>query len=379
MVSRGIVKKQKKGQVGRDRKKAVAVDPRSNRIVVACAFLIVVVILVGLEMVARSPAIAKAITVHSYGFQQFFFEIKWQKFNEFYQRYGKVEFVFFGNSMVNTGIDIDAFDVYLHKVTGEYPRSFNFGLDGLKLDATSDVIRLLVENFSLKVVVIGTELRDFATADEDTETDVFTGTPWLIYRLGGFSPYGWIVDHSAFLQIFLRYRNWAQEDFPAQYALIRHHWLLATETGYKGDSNKVVWSVPQPDFADPVEQARREQYQDFRFSEEKFTMLRELIEFCQEHGLMVILLEMPVTDEFYQYFPNPRGDRDEYLTRVKEVAAEAGALFVDSPALSVITPEGWSNLNHMNYIGANFYGQYLARLFSVDSSVMESIGIEGGP
>jgi hypothetical protein len=341
MAGRGIVKKQGKRQTGRDRNKAVAVDPRSNRIVVACAFLIVVVILAGLEMAARSPAIAKSIIVHSYGFRHFFFEIKWKKFNEFYQRYGKVEFVFFGNSMVNTGIDIDAFDVYLHKVTGEYPRSYNFGLDGLNLTATNDVVRLLVNNFPLKVVVIGTELRDFAVADNDSESGIFIRTPWLNYRLGRFSPYGWIVDHSAFLQIFLRYRNWAQADFTAQYTLIRHHWLQATETGYKGDENMVDWSVPHPNFADPNEQARREQYHSFRFSEEKFTMLRELIQFCQEHDVMVILLEMPVTDEFYQYFPNPEGDRDEYLTRVKEVATEAGALFVDSPALSVITPEGW--------------------------------------
>jgi hypothetical protein len=378
MAGRGAVKhKAGKRRTGKLSVHAAA-NPRSNRLVVILSLVIVIGSLVGLEAFARLPAIQNMVQSRSLGFQHYFFEIKWFNFNKYFQRDNRMDFVFVGNSMVNTGVDIEAFDQAFENETGHLTRSFNFGLDGLNMTATSEVVKLLVDNYPIKVLLLGTELRDFAKTEEGTVSDVFTNTPWLEYRLGYFSPFGWLVDHSAFLQIFLKYRNWAQADYEEQYALIRHFWLQVTEAGYKGDTNFIDWSVPQPNFANPFELARKVLYKSFAFSDAKFEMLRELIEYCQSRGVVVFLLQMPVTKQFYQYFPDPEGDRQEYLARVKKVADETGVLFVESPDLNLITDEGWSNTNHMNVIGAGYYGKYLAHLLAASPNVRNILAIQDG-
>ncbi len=359
---------------------AGAPRPRTNRIVVMIALIIVIGCLVGLELFASSPFVQNFISIRSLGFQHYFFEIKWLTLEKFVQENYGIDVVFLGNSMVNTGVDIDSFNVHFGNITGITPRSFNFGLDGLNLTATSEVVKLLIENYSTNVIVFGTEARDFTRTEDVTYSVLFTRTPWLNYRLGRFSPYGWLVDHSAFLKIFLNFRNWAQDDFQKQFTVIKHHWRVASQTGYVGDKNIMDWTVPQPNFENPVELERKNQYKNFEFDDEKFQLLGDLIRYCTEHGVLVIILEMPITDQFYQYFSEPEVVKQEYEARVQATTENAGGLFITAPSLSVITPGGWANLNHMNIYGANNYSKYLAIVMATNEEIIDALtDVDGTP
>jgi hypothetical protein len=348
--------------------------------VAAFALGIVIACLAGLEAFARLPAIQGYLDFRSFGFQNYPFELKWFKLQTLMQQNGGIDILFVGNSLVNVGIDPETFNHSFESESDVSLRSFNFGLDGLNLTATDEVVRLLVETHHVDVVVFGTEIRDYAFSGDTSYSSEFLRTPWLVYRSGSFSLYGWLVDHSEFLKDYLLFRNWYQADFVKQFKYKKARWEKMTPFGYEVEGNSVNWRIPQPNFWDPIEMQRKQVFRSFQFSEERFQILTDLIQYCTDNGVAIVVLAMPVTDAFYEYFPEPQAIRAEFLERLAETAENSGAIFLAAPASLSDPSLGWANLNHLNSDGAKVFSQYLGEnLADMDEVRNAIIGVGREP
>ncbi|MBE0582280.1 MAG: hypothetical protein IH612_00800, partial [Desulfofustis sp.] len=133
------------------------------------ALVLLLVFLAALEGAARTSFVQNKLEVASLGNYHYQFEIKWFHLQRYVKTNGGVDVIFLGSSLVNSGVQPEAVNQAWTAESGQPPlRIFNFGVEGLTIEPNSVVARLLVETYHPKVIVFGTEIRDYV-ANNGTE------------------------------------------------------------------------------------------------------------------------------------------------------------------------------------------------------------------
>jgi hypothetical protein len=79
-----------------------------------------------------------------------------------------------------------------------------------------------------------------------------------------------------------------------------------------------------------------------------------------EKGNQVIVIEMPVSQEYFDYFENGQEDYERFADQVGATLSSQGTVFLRTVPADLIPSEGWWDRSHMNLIGANIFSQWLA-------------------
>lgn len=156
-----------------------------------------------LEFLSRTPVVDRLFLPESYGSSHPHFETQMKQLKARVAREGQVDCIFIGNSQVLYGIDpVTVEQAYLDE-TGRAIHCQNFGLGGLPPMSAAPLAQVLIKNFHPEIIVFGTGLWDYSSANADSTHASLMSSPWFKYQFDDFTLDGWFYENSnAFRYIF---------------------------------------------------------------------------------------------------------------------------------------------------------------------------------
>ncbi|MGD0879180.1 MAG: hypothetical protein ABSA01_13685 [Anaerolineales bacterium] len=318
-----------------------------------------VVLAVGLELLAHTPWLEKLSPYRSVDNFDYQFEIKWFRLQDYVKSHGGVDIIFLGSSLVNTGVDPNVVTQTYYQQTGIQPRIFNFGVEGMTIAPNSVIARLLVESYHPALLVYVTEMRDFIGGLGLEYETPFLKDPWLQYKSGNFNQFGWMLDHSAALQHYLPFRNWARSDFPQTIAFYIKRYHDTSSSGYEPDEGIGVNINIPPNPNDPAELQNFKDYGNYQIAASRVDDLSNILDFSKNQGTAVWVVEMPVHPTFYVYVGGETVHMQFQETISSVVTTNGGSFLPSEACLGTIPLKGRSNRWHLNYIGAPYFSSCL--------------------
>jgi hypothetical protein len=275
---------------------------------------------------------------------------------------GHVDCIMLGSSMVDSGFDPAAFETGYQGITGQDIQCFNFGIDAATAASTAALTRIIVEDFHPRLLMVGTDARDYAVPSDDPDPVVILHTPWVAYRQGEFSLEGWLLDHS----YLYRYRQHL-----ARLARFQFEGTLWSRTKLNYEilpngftpRSKVSTYINDP--PNPGDDSFEVTYYTRIYS--PYKMLRENLEALEsivaynKSEIQVIVVEMPVADGLYYFFGNRESDYNRFLTQVGQLTSIQHVPFWQTEPLDFIPDNGWMDYSHLNQTGAEVFSTWLGQ------------------
>ena len=322
-------------------------------------------LIVLLELVARTSWAQKTFSYRSVGNNDYQFEIKWFRLQDFEKQNGGVDVIILGSSLVNTGIDPDVMAQTYYGQTGTRIRIFNFGVEGMTVAPNSVNAKILVNKYHPALLIYVTEMRDYIAADGLALQRSFLSDEWVQYQQGIFNPTGWLIDHSMALQDYLPFRNWIRADFSDFIYQYVYRSRDTSASGYEPElaTGKNIDSIPDPN--DPNEAKNFVDNGNYEMDPSRLENLQSILSLRQDQGTSVLVVEMPVHPTYYVYMGGDANHRMFQQTISSLVESKVGS-FIPAEKCNDIPLEGRANRWHLNKKGAPIFstclGQQLASL-----------------
>ena len=314
------------------------------------------------ENIARSESFQAPLTPPKMGSRHYQLGHKLALLNGLTRKLGHVDCIILGSSMVDNGFDPAAFEAGYNELTGRDINCFNFGIDASSATSIAALARIIVEDYHPRLLIVGTDPRDYAVAREDPDPAVVLNTPWVAYRQGDVSLEGWLLDHS----YLYRYRQHL-----GRLARFQFEGTLWSDTkvnnkilpnGFTPRSTVSTYINDPPNPGDDSFEVTyyTRIYSSYQMLHENLESLESILDY-NESGLQVILVEMPVSDGLYYFFGNREADYNRFLTRVGEAASLHQVPFWQTEPLDFIPDHGWVDYTHLNRTGAEIFSTWLGQ------------------
>jgi hypothetical protein len=324
------------------------------------ALFVLVILLAVLEGAARTPWVVRQLGTPSFGSYHYQFEIKWFQLQKYVDKHDGVDILFLGSSLVNSGIEPEAVNQAWMQATGEPAlRIFNFGVEGLTIAPNSVLARILVETYHPRVIIFGTEIRDYAANNGVETAEKFLSDAWIQYRTGKFNLRGWLAEYSAAYRYFLAYRNWMSWDFAENHSNVIKRTNALTDDGYDIENRVAENPYLPPDPSDPEDAEAFAVFAGFEIADSRLNDLNDLLGIMQASDTRVMVVEMPVTPQFFEYFEAGEEAHQEFLTVVSDKVTAAGSIFYPGIPEEQLPENGRSDRVHLSKYGATVFSQYL--------------------
>lgn len=324
--------------------------------------VILVLVLYGVgEWTARSERFQRYLTYPRLGSRHSQLGYKLALLNEVKKK-GPIDCIAIGSSIVDVGFDPDSFQEGYRATTGREIQCFNFGIDASSSISASVLAEILIEDYHPRLLIFGTDARDYAVAPEDRDTAVVLDTPWIKYRQGHFSLEGWLQEHS----YLYRYRQHLSQ-------ILRFHFegtlrsysksrLELRPNGYNPDPRiaKYINAPPAPDDESYEVVYYRKIYSSYHIRDDNLAALETIMKHNRS-DTHVIVVEMPISDGLYYFFGNGETDYLQFIARVNELARHYKIPFWQTEPLNSIPDNGWSDYGHLNVIGAKIFSTWLGQ------------------
>jgi hypothetical protein len=262
-------------------------------------------------------------------------------------RYGGVECVILGSSLVGVGFSAAEFSISYSNAGGAPAlRCVPLGMPGMVAEQAGTVARLLADLYHPRLLIFGTSARDFNDKITDTTFNAandFARAAWVRYRLGeGFSVDAWLVEHS----------------YAYRYALNARQWL----------HNRYYSSRPPqppgPDLTrlpDPVTEANLYAAMDgYEVSARGLAGLADLLA-LREQGLEVVVVEMPLHPTYAAFFDQGEADLARWRQTVQTTTEAAGGIFRSAHLALELPSEGWHDRGHLGNLGRQVFSAWLGQ------------------
>jgi hypothetical protein len=275
------------------------------------------------------------------------------------QKNGSIDCIAVGSSIIDVGFDPAAFHQGYREITGQDIKCFNFGIDAASSISTAALAKILIEDYHPRILIFGTDARDYAVRREDRDTAVVLDTPWVKYRMGEFSPEGWLLDHS----YLYRYRK--QLSRLARLELDGALWSHTKGYELRSDGYNPIRRVstyinnrpnPTDDSFEFLYYNRI--YSSYEMLDENLIALEQIMSY-QRIRTNVIVVEMPVSDGLYYFFGNGAKDYNRFVAEVEKAAGRHQILFWRTEPLDFIPDNGWMDYSHLNTTGAEIFSIWL--------------------
>lgn len=278
------------------------------------------------------------------------------------QQNGPVDCIAVGSSTVDVGFDPDSFQKAYQEVTGRDIRCFNFGIDASSSVSAAVLAGILIEDYHPRLLIFGTDARDYAVLREDRDTAVVLDTPWIKYRQGYFSLEGWLLDHS----YLYRYRQHLSH--LARLKLENTLWSHSEmnfelrSNGFNPIRTVATYINDPPDPEDDSFEVTyyTSIYSSYQMLDDNIAALESILAH-ESLGTEVIVVEMPVTDGLYHFFGKGETDYNRFIARVEALASLQQVPFWRTEPLDSIPDYGWSDYSHLNVTGAEIFSDWLGR------------------
>jgi hypothetical protein len=336
--------------------------PLGKTLILAVVFLLSLII--AGEIVTRSDAFQHQFARPTWGSRHRQFEIQLDRLNYLIDREGSVDCIFLGNSMVMRGIDPIAFADAYHDQTGQDIRCFNFGVDAIPAVGSAALAKILVRDYQPRLLIYGTDARDYVIEPIDKDAAVFLETPWIQHRLGEFSLAGWLYDVSSLLRYRVALSRLSRFDYGRSLRSQSDN-TYSSRYGFDGDP-KVGEFVSLP--PNQNNELGHVQYyyrilSDYEVLPENLRALEEIAALA-DHNTEVLILEMPVPAAYFYFFDDGVKDYQIFIDHVKNVADEHDLPFWITTAENIIPTDGWVDYSHLNSNGARIFSEWLGKQFA---------------
>jgi hypothetical protein len=273
---------------------------------------------------------------------------------------GAPDCIFFGSSLVRTGINTDLFEEAFRNASGEVIHCYNAGMDGSSLSSTLPIALLFAQKYQPTYIILGVQRNSFSVLQptpfsSSNAEDRLDQNSWIQYQLGAFNIEGWVIDNSALYRtltdIMLR---WFPMDTPVvasqtssvstrirpEVPRITNIQGYSPLPGYRDTSPMV-----QPDFTpansalvvDPKDLAALDTF-----------MLR-----ANNDEFKLILVEMPVhstTDVLNQF-----------MRQIEALARQNGIPFLSTDRLTPLPATAYADQIHLHISGSFMFSEWLGR------------------
>lgn len=333
---------------------------RPSGVTPALALLFLVVLLAAGELLARLEPFQSHMAAPRLGSPHRQFEIQMHRLETLYQREGRVDCIFLGNSMVWRGFDPHAFALAYQAQRGQALRCFNFGVDAMPAAGAGILAEILIADYHPRLLIYGTDARDYAVLREDRDATVLLDTPWMQYRSGRFTVEGFLLEHS----YLYRYRELLQRLLRFDYSQWRPEPNRSPSARYGfGPVSKVgsfVQTIPDPQDPRPPIQYYFTVLSDYQMLPENLAGLEQIVALNEaDVDVAVVVVEMPVPETYMHFFANGQEDYRRFIEQVGDVAAEHGVPFWQTTPLNLIPTNGWVDYSHLNSRGAGRFSTWL--------------------
>jgi hypothetical protein len=283
---------------------------------------------------------------------------------------GPVDCIAVGSSTIDVGFDPDAFQMGYQEVAGQDIRCFNFGIDASSSISAAVLTGILVEEYHPRLLIFGTDARDFAVQREDQDTAVVLDTPWIRYREGNFSLAGWLLDHSYLYRYRQHLGRLARFNFEGTL------WSRTTMSfelhpdGFNPIPTVATYINDPPAGEDDSYEVvyYNRIYSTYRVLDENIAALERIMNYNGSE-VKVIVVEMPISDGLYYFFGNGESDYNRFVTRVDELANLHQVPFWRTEPLDMIPDDGWSDYSHLNVAGAEIFSTWLGQQVGVSEAL----------
>lgn len=314
------------------------------------------------EWITRLPVFQAPLTPPKMGSRHYQLGHKLMLLEEDVKLDGPIDCIMIGSSMVDVGFYPDIFQDAYREATGRKIRCFNFGIDAGTAASTSALMRILIEDFQPRFMIVGTDPRDYVVPSTDRDPGAVLESPWVQYRQGDFSLEGWLLDNS----YLYRYRQHLSRLVHFQF---EGTLWSRTDLGFPILPNgftptiQISDKINQP--PDPHDTSYEVIYYSLIYSpygmlDENLSALERMMEYNGPET-QVVVVEMPVSDGLYYFFGNGQQDYSYYVSQVGELAARHEVMFWQTEPLDSIPDHGWSDYSHLNVTGAEIFSAWLGR------------------
>jgi hypothetical protein len=312
------------------------------------------------EAVTRSEFFQAPLTPPKMGSRHYQLGHKLALLDAEVKRNGPVDCIMVGSSMVDVGFNPDSFQTGYKETAGRAIRCFNFGIDASSAASTATLVKILMEDYHPRILVLGTDARDYTVSPEDRDPAVILNTPWVMYRSGAFSLDGWLTEHSHFYryrQHLSRLMRFNLEGTLWSETNLNFEILANGQTPIEKVADYINTPPnPQDDSFEVVYYSRI--FRPYQLLEENLDALEKMMEY-NGTGTQVIVVEMPVSDGLYYFFGNGEADYSTFIVRVSELANLHQIPFWRTEPLDSIPDDGWSDYSHLNITGAEIFSAWL--------------------
>jgi hypothetical protein len=312
------------------------------------------------EWIARSDVFQAPLTPPKMGSPHYQLGHKLTLLEAEVRKNGPVDCIMVGSSMIDRGFDADAFQNAYQEISGRDIRCFNFGIDASSIISTETLAGILIEDYNPRLLILGTDPRDYALGVNDQDANVIMNSPWIRYRLGDFSVEGWLLDHSYLYRyrqhlsrlVHFNFKDTLWSETRLNFPILPNGYTPTTKIG-------AHINVPPDPRATSYEVTHNTRiYSSYQILDENLAALERIMGHNRS-GLQVIVVEMPVSDGLYYFFGNGETDYNRFITRVSELTSLHLVPFWRTEPLDSIPDEGWADYSHLNITGAEIFSTWL--------------------
>lgn len=326
--------------------------PIGKTLILALIFFILLLTLT--ELLMRTAFVHDRLSAPHIGSRHWQLSQQLDRITTFQRTEGPLDCIFLGNSMVWRGIDVEVFEATYANVAQRPIRCFNFGIDALSAAGAGALAQILIEDYKPKLLIYGTDARDYAVPVESEDALVIMETPWIQYRLGQFSLDGLLSEYS----YFYRYRTHIN-------ALLRFDY----ETVLRQDDTEIKGFGPDETVGDflimPPDRQSDEYHIQYYFELlSDYTMYPENLAGLEQIaalGTQLLMIEMPVPENYMYFFDDGRQDYERFINYLQSFSDENNIPFWQTTPLYLIPDDGWVDYSHLNRYGAGIFSEWLGQ------------------
>jgi hypothetical protein len=265
------------------------------------------------------------------------------------ERFGGASVAFVGSSVVDVAVDPSA----LQREDGRRP-AYNASAGAASLRMISTWTRVLaVPKLRPDVVVLGIISREFNANDPEQQRldEQFFASPAVRQYLGNETTIQKIDRRLARASALFRYRTFVRQPRYLR-ALIGMKQVTSTEYGaliapdgqYEG-----FLSREYPDVATVNRLFRNRALKDYEVGAEQVATFRALVTSLKQSAERVVVVNMPVTQDYVDAHPNDEDDHDAYTSALER---ETEGLDVELVDMGIWSPVYFADPAHLNARGA---------------------------
>jgi hypothetical protein len=313
-----------------------------------------------LEIVARMDAFQAQLTTPPMGSGHYQLGQKLAYLDREVQKNGRIDCIVIGSSMVDVGFDPEAFARGYREIKGQDIRCFNFGIDSSSAASTHAIARIMLEDYHPRLLIIGTDARDYVVPQDASEIAVLMDTPWIKYRLGDFSLEGWLMDISYFYRYRQHLNRLLRFNYGGTLLNASYHNESLLPNGYT-PLEMVSADVNNP--PDPNNDSYEVQYYSRIFA--SYQMIDTNLDALEQtlasnkSDVQILVLEMPVSDGYYYFFGNGKNDQRQFVDAISTLAARYQVPFWQTGSMDLILDNEWADYGHVNRKGAEHFSSWL--------------------